>query len=64
VNDLQELVTSLGDELLYHKREVQMLRTEKDSLETVLNTKTNDVRKTLTSELKKVESEMKRHYSY
>lgn len=41
-----------------------MLRTEKDSLETVLNTKTNDVRKTLTSELKKVESEMKRHYTY
>jgi hypothetical protein len=57
-------VTSLGDELLYHKREVQMLRTEKESLETVLNTKTNDVRKTLTTELKKVENEMKRHYSY
>lgn len=57
-------MTSLGDELLYHKREVQMLRTEKESLETVLNTKTNDVRKTLTTELKKVENEMKRHYSY
>ena len=41
-----------------------MLRSENESLETVLNTKTVDVRKTLTNELKKVEQEMKRHYSY
>ena len=41
-----------------------MLRSEKESLESVLNTKTGDVRKTLTSELRKVEDEMKRHYSH
>lgn len=57
-------MSSLGDELQFHKKEVQMLRSEKESLETVLNTKTVDVRKTLTNELKKVEQEMKRHYSY
>lgn len=41
-----------------------MLRSEKESLETVLNTKTGDVKGTLTTELKKVENEMKRHYSH
>ena len=33
------------------------------SLEKVLNTKTTAVHKTLTTELKKVENDMKRHYS-
>ena len=61
---MDEMVTTLGDELSYHKREVQMLRSEKESLESVLNTKTGDMRKTLTIELKKVEDEMRRHYSH
>ena len=58
------MVQTLSDELGFHKKEVYMLRSEKESLETVLNTKTGDVRKTLTGELKKVEDEMKRHYSH
>jgi chromosome segregation ATPase len=58
------MVTNLGDDLQYHKKELQILRSEKESLETVLNTKTGDVRKTLTHELRKVEDEMKRHYSH
>lgn len=41
-----------------------MLRSEKESLETILNTKTGDVHKVLTTELKKVENEMKRHYHH
>jgi chromosome segregation ATPase len=61
---LDDMVESLSGELGYHKREVQMLRSEKESLETVLNTKTGEVRKTLGHELKKVEEEMKRHYSW
>lgn len=61
---LDEMVSTLGDELSYHKKEVQNLRSEKESLESVLNTKTGDMRKTLTSELKKVEDEMRRHYSH
>lgn len=61
---LDELVTTLGDELNFHKREVQLLRSEKESLESVLNTKTGDMKTTLTTELKKVEDEMRRHYSH
>ena len=48
----------------YHKKEVQVLRSEKETLESVLTMKTQDVRKTLTNENFKVEEEMKRHYAH
>ena len=41
-----------------------MLRSEKETLESVLTMKTQDVRKTLNNENFKVEEEMKRHYSH
>lgn len=59
---LDDMVEVLGHDLGVHKREVQVLRSEKESLEKVLNTKTTAVHKTLTTELKKVENDMKRHY--
>ena len=54
----------MADELQYHKKEVQVLRSEKETLESVLTMKTQDVRKTLTNENFKVEEEMKRHYAH
>lgn len=61
---LEEMILQLADELQYHKKEVQVLRSEKETLESVLTMKTQDVRKTLTNENFKVEEEMKRHYSH
>ena len=58
------MILQLADELQYHKKEVQVLRSEKETLESVLTMKTQDVRKTLTNENFKVEEEMKRHYSH
>ena len=58
------MIAQLRDQLNFHKREVQVLRTEKDSIENVMTVKTQDVRKTLTNELFKVEEEMKRHYAH
>ena len=58
------MIAQLRDQLNFHKREVQVLRTEKDSIENVVTVKTQDVRKTLTNELFKVEEEMKRHYAH
>jgi chromosome segregation ATPase len=58
------MIRQLAEELGYHKREVHVLRSEKDTLESVLTMKTQDVRKTLTNELFKVEEEMKRHYAH
>ena len=61
---LQEMIKQLAEELNYHKREVQVLKSEKETLESVLTLKTQEVRKTLTNENFKVEEEMKRHYSH
>ena len=61
---LEEMILQLADELQYHKKEVQVLRSEKETLESVLTMKTQDVRKTLTNENFKVEEEMKRHYGH
>lgn len=58
------MVRQLAEELAYHKREVMVLRQEKDTLEQVITLKTQEVRKTLTNENFKVEEEMKRHYAH
>ena len=58
------MIRMLAEELNYHKKEVQVLRGEKDTLESVLTLKTHEVRKTLTNENFKVEEEMKRHYAH
>lgn len=58
------MIRQLAEELNYHKKEVTVLRSEKETLESVLNQKTGDVKKTLTSENFKVEEEMRRHYNH
>ena len=61
---LEDMIKTLAEELNYHKKEVQVLRGEKETLESVLTLKTQEVRKTLTNENFKVEEEMKRHYAH
>ena len=58
------MIRQLAEELNYHKKEVTVLRSEKETLESVLNQKTGDVKKTLTNENFKVEEEMRRHYAH
>jgi len=48
----------------FHKKEVAILKSEKDTLESVLTMKTQDVKKTLTNELLRIEEEMKRHFAH
>ena len=58
------MIRQLNEEMNFHKKEVQILKSEKDTLESVLTMKTQDVRKTLTNELYRVEEEMKRHFAH
>eukprot|EP00347_Sterkiella_histriomuscorum_P023638 403333906 len=58
---LEEMVTAINDEVSYHKKEVQHLRAEKESLENVLALKAQEVRKTLTNEANRIEEELKRN---
>jgi len=41
---------------------LQILKSEKETLEKVLGMKTDDVKKTLTNEINRLEDEMKRYY--
>lgn len=48
----------------FHKKEVSLLRSEKDTLEKVLDMKISDVRKSLMNEIGRVEDELKRHLAH
>jgi hypothetical protein len=61
---LEDLTRQLAEELNQHKKEVQVLRSEKETLESVVNEKTTDARKILSHENSKVEAEIKRHYNH
>ena len=44
---LQEMIRTVNEDIAFNKREVQMLRQEKEQLENVLSHKSIEVRKTL-----------------
>lgn len=58
------MIKTVADEMNFHKKEVQVLKSEKDTLESVLSMKTQDVKKTLTNELMRIDEEMKRHFQH
>ena len=64
LTSLEEAMIALAAELNYHKNEVKILKSEKDTVNSVLVAKTNEVQKGLTNELFRVEEEMKRHCSF
>lgn len=58
------MIKALTDEMNFHKKEVQLLKSEKETLQAVLTMKTADVKDSLHAELKKIEDEMKRHFAH
>ena len=61
--NLNATVQQLTENLNVHKKEFQILRSEKETLDSVLTMKCQDTRKALTNELHRVTEEIKRHYS-
>ena len=59
----QDLIKGITEEVLYHKKEVQMLRVEKEQLENVLAIKSQEVRKNLLDEATRVEDDLKKNLS-
>ena len=47
LGSLEELIRQVNEEIQFSKREVQMLRQEKEQLENVLSHKSTEVRKNL-----------------
>lgn len=60
---LEEHVRGISNEMSQHKKEIILIKSEKDTLQGVLNMKINDVRTSLSSEIARVEDEMKRHFA-
>ena len=63
LSNLNDTLAQLIENLNVHKKEVQILRSEKETLESVLTMKCQDTRKALTNELHRVTEEISRHYS-
>ena len=60
---LQDLIKGITEEVEYHKKEVQILRVEKEQLENVLAVKAQEVRKNLQEEATRVEDDLKKNLS-
>ena len=58
------MIKTINEEITQHKKDVQHLKSEKDSLQSVLTIKTTDVKEALFDELKGLESEMRRHFNH
>jgi hypothetical protein len=56
------MIRAVTEEVNYYKKEVHILRSEKDTLENVLVTKSQDVRKTITNDVTRVEEDLKRNF--
>ena len=61
--DLTETCRDLAVNLVSNKKEVQILRSEKETLENVLTMKIQDTRTGLINELHRVKEDIKNHYS-
>lgn len=51
INALEETIRGMNEELNFYKKEIQTLRSEKETLEDVLSRKAGDIRKSLASEV-------------
>ncbi len=51
INALEETIRGMNEELCFYKKEIQTLRSEKETLEDVLSRKAGDIRKSLASEV-------------
>ena len=63
LNKLNEEAHRLQEECNFHKKEVNILRSEKETLQNVLTMKCKDTNKAMTNELHRVVEEIKRHYA-
>ena len=64
LGSLEELIRQVNEEIQFSKREVQMLRSEKEELENVLSHKSTEVRKNLQVEAERVDDELKRNLGH
>ena len=62
INGLEETIKALGEEIIFYKKEIGTLRSEKEGLDDVLTRKAQEIRKSLTAEVLKAEEDMRKAY--
>ena len=62
INGLEETIRSLNEELNFYKKEIQTLRSEKETLDDTLTRKAQEIRKGLTADVLRAEEDMKKAY--
>ena len=62
INGLEETIKALQEELHFYKKEIQTLRSEKETLDDTLTRKAQEIRKSLTNDVLKAEEDMKKSY--
>lgn len=55
LNGIESVLRNLDEEMHVHRKEVDLLKSEKDNLQDVLNTKTTTIKDTISEELKTIE---------
>uniref|UniRef100_A0A7S3N9B3 Uncharacterized protein n=1 Tax=Euplotes harpa TaxID=151035 RepID=A0A7S3N9B3_9SPIT len=58
--ELEKYISQVNSEITYHKNEVQIMRSETDTLEQVLTLKAHDVKKSMLNEIERVEEDINR----
>ena len=61
IDYMQEELRAVTDDVNYHKKDLQILRGQKEHLENVLSMKAVDVRKSLANEIVKVDNSLNRN---
>lgn len=60
---IESMIKGVNDEIGNQKKDVQTLKSERDTLQSVLTMKSSDIKDALFEELKTLDSEMRRHFS-
>ena len=64
LNTIETVLKNLDEEMNVHRKEVDLLKSEKDNLQGVLNTKTTTIKDTIADELLQIENEMLAHFNH
>ena len=62
INGLEETIKATQEELNFYKKEIQTLRSEKETLDDTLTRKAQEIRKTLTNDVLKSNEDMRNSY--
>ena len=62
IQSIEDIIQTSLDDMSNHKKDVNSIRTERDSLQELLRLKVDDMRNNMTSDIGKIEEELSDHF--